>query len=453
MDYQALKNKREQAEPITAADMTKFVVDYIRCDQLGVIDNAHKALADQEEHGVESEICLHLAELHSLAVDAPKTGMWPKMPKMIPIKKYPDFMMKTDKPSYPSEKLLGKLYRRCRKFQDTASEKYSQKMRVDQSFLLQGHDRYLEEAREMYQLYRDKMQAWMRSYGIATEAEVFTGCFLKLRNRLRKEKTEIAEIVGKLLFAMRSDFRRQFFNEFNLDGEQLLEHAQISNAMLLKASAWYMVAYTHDCGDDSDPVQQKRMLGFPWFINDVMVAVKNRKEPRGPSQALNVRATVGESLIRLFKDDKTWLLEEYKARVRIKNSICRHLKLAHPNQLITMIGSSATLLLHEKSDLDLCVIPQESQASHLHGIPVTPSEESDISIEDQSRALEALVPHLKEQQEEEEDRKPVNLFYKVRMVNKRHFPVSMTAEKKEMGYFQVAFSLFFKQKRSVDPFS
>ena len=45
MDYQAL-DKQEQSEPITAADMTKFVVNYIRCDQLGVIDNAHKALAD-----------------------------------------------------------------------------------------------------------------------------------------------------------------------------------------------------------------------------------------------------------------------------------------------------------------------------------------------------------------------------------------------------------------------
>ena len=73
MDYQAL-DKQEESEPITAADMTKFVVNYIRCDQLGVIDNAHKALADQENDGVESKVCLHLAEIHSLAVDAPKTG-------------------------------------------------------------------------------------------------------------------------------------------------------------------------------------------------------------------------------------------------------------------------------------------------------------------------------------------------------------------------------------------
>ncbi|KAM7444491.1 hypothetical protein ABFA07_006888 [Porites harrisoni] len=202
MDYQALE-KQEQTQPITAADMTKFVVDYIRCDQLGVIDNAHKALADQENDGVESKVCLHLAEIHSLAVDAPKTGKWPKMQGIGKIKACPDFMMKRDKPSYPSDKVLGKLYRRCRKFQDAASEKFDQKMRIDKSLLLQGYDRYIEEARESYQQYRDKMHALMSLYGIESEAEVLTGCFLKLRNRLSKEKTEIAEIVGCILFEMR----------------------------------------------------------------------------------------------------------------------------------------------------------------------------------------------------------------------------------------------------------
>ena len=114
MDYPSLP-KLEQTEPITTRDMTKFVVDYIRSDQLGVIDNAHKALADIEKDGVQSRKCLCLAELHSLAVDAPKTGKWPST-QGIKIEMFPDFMMKSDKPSYPSEKVIGKLFRRCRKF-------------------------------------------------------------------------------------------------------------------------------------------------------------------------------------------------------------------------------------------------------------------------------------------------------------------------------------------------
>ncbi|XP_022778050.1 uncharacterized protein LOC111319571, partial [Stylophora pistillata] len=143
MDYPSLP-KLEQTEPIATRDMTKFVVDYIRSDQLGVIDNAHKALADIEKDGVRSKKCLFLAKLHSLAVDAPKTGKWPDTTGIGIIEKLPDFMMKSHKPSYPSEKVLGKLYRRCRKFKDTTSEKYDQKVRLDESFLLPGNDRFVE---------------------------------------------------------------------------------------------------------------------------------------------------------------------------------------------------------------------------------------------------------------------------------------------------------------------
>ena len=430
MDYPALP-KMEQDEPITAPDMTKFVVDYIRSDQLGVIDNAHKALADVEEGGVESEICLHLAELHSLAVDAPKTGKWPQMPKMRPLKKYPDFMMKSDKASYPSDKLLGKLYRRCRKFKDLASEKHSQKMRVDSSFLLSGHDEYIDKAREVYKQYRTEMEALMRLYGIETEAEVFTGCFLKLRNRLRKEKTEIAEIVGERLFAIRSEFRREFFREFDLDGQWLVDSTQISNKMLLKASAWYKVAYTHEHEDDSDPVHGKRLLGLPWFINDVMLAIKERKEPPDSisTQALDVGTMVGQSLTRMFIDEKSWLLEDLRARMRIKNRISSHLRSFQPNCSLTMIGSSATLLFHQKSDLDLCFLPQRYHTGS-RGVPAVQPEENSSAIEMQAKTLQALIPHLKEdtqsEEQQHEDENVRNLFWKVRLVKKKHFPVSMS---------------------------
>ena len=461
MDYQA-PEKQEQTQPITAADMTKFVVDYIRCDQLGVIDNAHKALADQENDGVESKVCLHLAEIHSLAVDAPKTGKWPKMQGIGKIKACPDFMMKRDKPSYQSDKVLGKLYRRCRKFQDAASEKFDQKMRIDKSLLLQGNDRYIEEARESYQQYRDKMHALMSLYGIESEAEVLTGCFLKLRNRLSKEKTEIAEIVGCILFEMRLEFRNQFFHDFNVNGQHLLDNEDITYEMLLKASAWYNVAYTHahDQANESEPGPQKRLLGFPWFVNDIILAIKNRKQPHHFSQSLNVNTTVGESLARLFNEEKTWLLEQFLERVRTKNSIVRHLKGVLPQHSMIVTGSSATLLFHENSDLDICVLPQGTQK--LHDVPVTsqamyhippflsglleecsmsqrsfdpidsdeevadPSKVNDIPVKDQVKSIERLIPHLKETQVQKgEEGDPKNLFHKVGVVGKKTFPVRM----------------------------
>ena len=263
MDYPSLP-KLEQTEPITTRDMTKFVVDYIRSDQLGVIDNAHKALADIEKDGVQSRKCLCLAELHSLAVDAPKTGKWPST-QGIKIEMFPDFMMKSDKPSYPSEKVIGKLFRRCRKFKDATSEKYDQKLRLDKSFLLPGNDGFVKNAKEDYHWYRDKMESLMRLYGIETEAEIITGCFMKLRNRLRKEKTEISELIGEELFAIRLYLRREFFREFGSDGQWLKDEVLISDEMRLKASAWYRVAYTFadDHENDSDPSHEKRLFGFP----------------------------------------------------------------------------------------------------------------------------------------------------------------------------------------------
>ena len=459
MDYQAL-DKQEQSEPITAADMTKFVVNYIRCDQLGVIDNAHKALADQENDGVESKVCLHLAEIHSLAVDAPKTGKWPQMQGIGKIKACPDFMMKRDKPSYPSDKVLGKLYRRCRKFQDAASEKFNQKMRIDKFLLLQGYDRYIEEARESYQQYRDKMQALMSLYGIESEAEVFTGCFLKLRNRLSKEKIEIAEIVSGILFKMRSEFRNQFFHDFNVNGKDLLDNKDITDEMLLKASAWYNVAYTyvHDQANESEAGPQKRLLGFSWFVNDIVLAIKNRKQPHHLSQSVNVKKTVGESLARLFNEEKTWLLEQLLERVRTKNSIARHLKDVLPQHSMIVTGSSATLLFHENSDLDICVLPQSAQK--LHYVPVTsqgmlhippflsglleecnksqrsfdptdsdenladPSKVNDIPVKDRVKSLERLIPHVKDTQVQKgEEGDPKNIFHKVGLVGKKTFPV------------------------------
>lgn len=102
---------------ITVTDMVKFVCEYIEKDNLGVIDNTHKALSDSQ--GMDSESCITLAELHSLAVDAPKTGKWAKVSREILVEVkdagYPDFMMKASKKTYESVRILGKIFRRSKR--------------------------------------------------------------------------------------------------------------------------------------------------------------------------------------------------------------------------------------------------------------------------------------------------------------------------------------------------
>lgn len=97
--------------------MCKFVCDYIEKENLGVIDNMHKSLADSQN--IASPSCLQLARLHSLAVDAPKTGKWVWIPSNVREEHlhsgYPDFMMKTNRKSYVSPNILGKIFRESKK--------------------------------------------------------------------------------------------------------------------------------------------------------------------------------------------------------------------------------------------------------------------------------------------------------------------------------------------------
>ena len=94
-----------------------------------------------------------------------------------------------------------------------------------------------------------------------------------------------------------------------------------------------------------------------------------------------------------------------------------------------MIGSSATLLFHQKSDLDLCVLPQRHHARS-PGVSAVQLKENSISIADQEKALVTLIPHLKEEsrtnEQEQQQENATNLFRKVRLVNKKYLPVSMS---------------------------
>ena len=55
--------------------------------------------------------CIELARLHSIAVDFTKSGVVIEIPDYLRVKKYPDFMEKSDKRTYKSEHMIGKLFR------------------------------------------------------------------------------------------------------------------------------------------------------------------------------------------------------------------------------------------------------------------------------------------------------------------------------------------------------
>ncbi|KAF5024311.1 hypothetical protein F66182_3588 [Fusarium sp. NRRL 66182] len=128
--------------PVKPKDIADFFIDFMRTDILGMIATRHLVLADYHEEGTAHPNCIALAEMHSTAVDFSKTGIpvnvkaLPKSPPFRPdflamappVKLYDrgqlahiadeeeddnadDGMARFKTKYYPSEKILGHLYR------------------------------------------------------------------------------------------------------------------------------------------------------------------------------------------------------------------------------------------------------------------------------------------------------------------------------------------------------
>jgi hypothetical protein len=108
----------ELNRPCTIIDIADFVVDYINSDVLGLIASQHLMLADTRPQGVCDPDCLKLAELHSQAVDYPKSGravdvsQIPRVAhKLRPDWSAPEIISSRDR-YYQSERAIGYLYRK-----------------------------------------------------------------------------------------------------------------------------------------------------------------------------------------------------------------------------------------------------------------------------------------------------------------------------------------------------
>ncbi|MBW0525348.1 hypothetical protein O181_065063 [Austropuccinia psidii MF-1] len=108
-------------QPCTIIDGIRFFLDYISSDLVGAIATRHLLIADRSASGSKDPNCLKLAELHSKAVDYPKTGMpvsVSELPKVDGVR--PDFMcpeyvlsrrIKDNEHYYESVNALGQLFR------------------------------------------------------------------------------------------------------------------------------------------------------------------------------------------------------------------------------------------------------------------------------------------------------------------------------------------------------
>ncbi|KAF5375216.1 hypothetical protein D9758_000490 [Tetrapyrgos nigripes] len=104
--------------PSTRKDIAEFVMEYINSDLVGMIATTWLNLADQSPEGIFDENCLKLSQLHSDAVDYPKSGN-PVNPKEIPRLRFrekpdyqaPEIVRPDNADFYESSSAIGRLFR------------------------------------------------------------------------------------------------------------------------------------------------------------------------------------------------------------------------------------------------------------------------------------------------------------------------------------------------------
>lgn len=104
--------------PSTMADVAEFVMQYINSDVVGIIAINWLIIADQSPQGIHDRDCIELANLHSDAVDYPKSGQpvaLDKIPKlkhrMKPDWNAPETINPDSGNFYPSQRAIGRLFR------------------------------------------------------------------------------------------------------------------------------------------------------------------------------------------------------------------------------------------------------------------------------------------------------------------------------------------------------
>jgi RNA-dependent RNA polymerase len=183
--------------PVTVDDMTTFFVQHIKNDILSRIACAHRYWADFLDEGVKDPKCLKLAELHSKAVDYPKTGVPAEMGADLRVRRWPHWSEPRNKAKgriYHSRKVLGKLYDEVKREPFHAAWDLPFDARILGA--CDPTEQMLQDARDIKVLYDDAIRRIMTQHGITTEFEVYTTFVLEHHQEIGDYK--FAEAMGEL---------------------------------------------------------------------------------------------------------------------------------------------------------------------------------------------------------------------------------------------------------------
>ncbi|KAL7804459.1 RdRP domain-containing protein [Trichoderma afarasin] len=262
---------------VNADDLRDFFVKYMQNDVLPLIATAHLGLADSE--GPKSEICLRLAELHSQAVDYPKTGEPAEWnPARHNPQEWPHFMEK--RVCYKSEKALGHIYNRVIKqsiqFRPDWENAFDQ--RIINRFQLDNA--MLKDARKIKVQYDISVRRILLQYNLETEFELYTSWAMSKPSIGSDYKRQ--EELGKEFDAVKQRFRDACYEAAGGHNEAKID--RFVAAMYKVTEEEIKIAlFEHHRGPTNEGgvvvparrLEPKSMpfISFPWIFPWVMIRI------------------------------------------------------------------------------------------------------------------------------------------------------------------------------------
>ena len=221
-DYSKHGGSSLESETATSeTDLANFFTDCMSNSSLGQIANKHLALCDIQDLGAMDPLCIELARQHSIAVDSVKTGIQPRIPtkadQILKSSKFPDFMEKNE--SYPSDKVLGFLYRHCKSFLFTydLDEIEKRKIPLDISLDTNVSPEILAKSEEVYKLYIVEMRKLMNQFSLKQEEEVWLGRALVWQSLLSSSHERSSQFLQNAFHILKSRFQNIFMSLVSRD--------------------------------------------------------------------------------------------------------------------------------------------------------------------------------------------------------------------------------------------
>ncbi|PIA45578.1 hypothetical protein AQUCO_01600051v1 [Aquilegia coerulea] len=244
MDYSPAPNALLDHD-VNIEEIHVYFTNYIVNNSLGKIANAHTAFADKEPEKAESQACVELAKLFSIAVDFPKTGV-------------------------PADCVIEKLFREVKDIPQTSCIRSFTREMAMQSYdpdrEVDGFKNFLYDAQYYKGEYDFKLGNLMDYYEIETEAKILCGSIMKLKKSSNSRKYAVR--------SLKKEGKAWFEEKSSTSGTH-------EDDVYAKASAWYHVTYHPDYwGCYNEGMNRKHFLSFPWCIYDKLIYIKKMNSAR-----------------------------------------------------------------------------------------------------------------------------------------------------------------------------